>query len=315
MKKQINKAIILGGLVTASLHCLNQLFTSIGTSRKIIETKNDLFYDWRFGKIRYTKQGNGTPVLLIHNETPGSSSYEYNRLIQLLENKYEVYSIDLLGYGLSEKTDITYTNFLYVELITDFIQNIIGRKTDIIASGYSCMIAIDAAMQNERNIRKIMLINPPDLYQMNAIPSKQTRLMKWILGFPIIGTFIYHICVSDKQIENQFVSEYFFDSKKMKENDILAYVEASNIGDSNAKYTLSSFYGKYMNTNIINSLKTINHSIMIVCGEHTKNPETMIDNYKYYNASIEYEIIPNTKLLPQLEAPHYVNHLAKIFFS
>lgn len=313
LKKDINKFLLLSGLVTASIHCINRLFSSMGTSKNILETKIDKTYEWRFGKIRYTKEGTGTPILLIHNETPGSSLYEFHKISHLLANDHEVYAIDLLGYGLSEKTDITYTNFLYVELINDFIQTVIGRKTDIITSGHSAMIAIEAAMQNEKNIRKIMMINPPDLYQMNAIPSNQTKLMKWLIGCPILGTFIYHICVSETQIQNQFINDYFYDKKKIKENDILSYVEACNKGDSNAKYTLTSFYAKYMNTNIINSLKTINHSMMIIGTPECKEQKTIIDNYRYYNASIEYEEIPKTKTLAHLEAPHAVFHLAKIF--
>ena len=50
---------------------------------------------------------------------------------------HTVYTIDLLGFGRSEKPNLTYTNYLYVQLVTDFIQNIIGEKTDIIASNES----------------------------------------------------------------------------------------------------------------------------------------------------------------------------------
>ena len=34
-------------------------------------------YEWRFGKIHYTKCGKGTPLLLIHDVIPGSSDYEW----------------------------------------------------------------------------------------------------------------------------------------------------------------------------------------------------------------------------------------------
>lgn len=83
------------------------------------------------------KKGNGIPLLFIHDLTVGSSNYEYHRLINNLTEKHEVYSIDLLGYGLSDKPPITYTNNLYEQLISDFIKNVIKRKTSIVVSGES----------------------------------------------------------------------------------------------------------------------------------------------------------------------------------
>ena len=56
-------------------------------------------------------------------------------MINNLTNEHEVYTLDLLGYGLSEKPAITYTNNLFEQLVTDFIKNVIGKKTSVIASG------------------------------------------------------------------------------------------------------------------------------------------------------------------------------------
>ena len=68
--------------------------------------------------------GSGTPLLFIHDLTIGSSNYEYHRLINNLTDKHEIYSIDLLGYGLSDKPSMTYTGNIYEQLISDFIKNL-----------------------------------------------------------------------------------------------------------------------------------------------------------------------------------------------
>lgn len=109
------------------------------------------YYEWLFGKVRYTKKGNGNPLLLIHDLAPGSSSYEFSRISSELAKTNEVYILDLPGYGLSDKQNITYTNFLYVELVTDFIKNVIGKKTDVITSGDSS-IAIMACHNNPKSL-------------------------------------------------------------------------------------------------------------------------------------------------------------------
>ena len=66
------------------------------------------------------KTGSGSPVLLVHNFDVCSSMHEWNNIEAELAKTNTVYSIDLLGCGCSERPILTYTNFLYVQLINDF---------------------------------------------------------------------------------------------------------------------------------------------------------------------------------------------------
>ena len=127
-KKLATTAILLSGSSIAAMHVINRVHTSLCTSKSLLKNFENRYYEWRFGKIRYQKKGSGTPLLFIHDLTIGSSNYEYHRLINNLTEKHEIYSMDLLGYGLSDKPSMTYTNNLYEQLITDFIKNIIGKK-------------------------------------------------------------------------------------------------------------------------------------------------------------------------------------------
>lgn len=68
---------------------------------------------------------------------PGASGYEWNAVENQLATEHTVYTIDLLGCGRSEKAEITYTNFVFVQLLCDFVKNVIHEETDIIASGFS----------------------------------------------------------------------------------------------------------------------------------------------------------------------------------
>lgn len=68
-----------------------------------------------------------------------------------------------------------------------------------------------------------------------------------------------------------------------------------------------------MNMNILNELKEINNSILMIGGEKEKDIHTTIENYKYYNASIEDCYIPETKHLPQLEAPDEILEQIRMF--
>ena len=67
------------------------------------------------------------------------------------------------------------------------------------------------------------------------------------------------------------------------------------------------------NMNILYELKGINNSILMIGGEEEENIKTTIENYKYYNAAIEDVYIPETKHLPQLEAPDAVLEQINMF--
>ena len=71
-----------------------------------------------------------------------------------------IYTIDLLGCGNSDKPNLTYTNYLYVQLILDFIKDVIGEKTDVVSSGASSGILLMACSVQNDWIDKAVLVNP-----------------------------------------------------------------------------------------------------------------------------------------------------------
>lgn len=306
MNHKSKTILLLAAVTTAALHVINKMQYSLSTKNNFLSDENDFYYEWRFGKIHYTKKGKGTPVLLIHDLSVGSSEYEFKKLAGKLEKNYEVYTLDLLGYGLSDKPNMTYTNFLYVQLITEFIKNVIGKKTSIVASGDSSSIAVMTTHNDSAIINNLILINPQSLYQCNQIPSKQTKALKILIETPIIGTFLFNLLTSKGVFENTFENKYFGNSNNIEETDILTYWESAHKKGYCSKYSFASHAARYMNTNIIHALKEINNSIFILAGANKDDIETTVENYIYYNSAIETIYIKNTKQLPHLELPDEV---------
>ena len=117
----------------------------------------------KFGNIYYQKTGSGSPLLLIHDLNHYSSSMEWDKVIDTLSREHTVYTIDLLGCGKSDKPAITYTCYLYVQLLTDFIRDIIGEKTDIVATGASVSFVTAACQNIADQIGHIILVCPESI--------------------------------------------------------------------------------------------------------------------------------------------------------
>ena len=296
------------------IHIVNKLISASATLNNLLKTKNGNYYNWRFGNIYYTKQGSGSPLLLIHDLTPCSNAEEWKSVVGALSQNYTVYTLDLLGCGRSDKPQMTYANFLYVQLLTDFAKNIIGEKTDVIASGLASSFVVMTCANDPDTFGKAMLINPDSLTTLNQIPSKQTKIVKYLVELPLIGTFIYNMLTSKTNIELLFTEKYLYNPFRTDQPLLDTYFEAAHTQKGNGKYLLSSILGKYIYFNISHGLKSINNSIFVVGGEGEESIQDTFAMYTALNASVECELVPNTKHLPQLEAPEQLLGLINNFF-
>lgn len=303
LKSKLITAASLTSVTAASLTIINKMLSMSATSKELFSASQYNYYDWRLGKIAYRKSGSGNPILLVHDLNAMGSSYEWYKLIAYLNKSHTVYTVDLLGCGYSEKPDMTYTNYLYVQMLNDFIKNIIGHRTDIVSSGSSSSIAIMACLNDPELFNQLFLINPDNIEKTNQTPDKLTKLYKFLIDTPIIGTLIYNIAYSKKNIRNDFLNSYFSNPYAVRNRDINYYHESSHIGGYYAKKIYASMVGNFTNINIAKALGRINNSIIVFYGGDFKESRNTIKEYKKINPSIEEVRISKTKLLPHLELP------------
>ena len=315
MNQKAKKILFLTALAAGTIHIINRLQYAASTGKNVLAFSDNQYYEWRFGKIRYIKKGTGTPLLLLHNLTVGSSCYEFSKILNQLAKDHEVYAIDFLGFGLSDKPDITFTNYLYVQMVTDFIKNVIGKKTDITASGDAFAVAVMVCHNDSETVRKLIGINPQSLFQLNQIPSRQTKILKLLLDTPVLGTFLYNMQTGRTAFQKLFEESYFYNPYKIEEKDILSYMEASHTTDYHSKHSYASYVGRYTNINILHALKEINNSIYLISGKEKADIDTIIENYVYYNGAIETTFIEKTKQLPHLERPEETLSAIQLFLN
>lgn len=312
-KNKLLTLLVLSASAAAATAVINKCIKLSATSKNLLSDTKAHCYKWRFGNIHYTKTGTGKPLLLIHHLSEHGSGYEWNQMIQNLKEQYTVYAIDLLGCGRSEKPDLTYTNYLYVQMISDFIKSEIGHRTNVIATGSSSALAVMACNNAPELFDQIMLINPDSLLLCSQIPNKHSKVYKFILDLPIIGTLLYHIATSKQAIKEEFSTHYFSNPYSVKNSLIDIYYESAHLGES-PKSLYASVTCNYAKCNIVNSLKKIDNSIYIVGGEDMENIDDMIREYQRYNPAIESSLIANSKFLPQLENPTELLRTIQMFF-
>lgn len=315
MKKQVRNLLLLTTLTGISIYGINKTISISSTMKNLLKTDKGKFFNWRYGNIFYYKQGKGSPILLIHDLNPSSSAFEWNRIAKHLAKHHTVYTLDLLGCGRSDKPNLTYSNFLYVQLINDFIKNIIGNKADVIATGDSSSFTLMACNMDSEYFKNIVIINPSDLSDLCKTPNKRKNALKFFIDLPIIGTLVYNLVYLEQNIRKSFYKDYYFKEYMVPTKVLDHYYEAAHLERSHGKYLLSSIKANYTNINIVHALKKINNSIYLIGSKEKEGNKEIIDQYISINPSIEASFLSGSKYLPQLEIPNNLLEVLNLYLE
>lgn len=291
--------LVITGLAINTFN--NKLF-SISKDKLRKKELDRRVYNWKFGPISYKVMGAGKPVLMIHDTFSGSSSVEFDRILQQISKKYQVYAIDLLGYGFSERANITYTAYLYIQLINDFIKEVVAENgISVITSGNSNIYGLLAAQQESDLIRKCIMINPIDLRISAMNPTTRDNTVKYLLELPFLGTTLYNLVHSRLNFMQLFSNLHNRSSMKFY---IDQFYHNAHYNDSSARYAFASYISNYMNIDIREGLKASNISLYIISGEGREVSVDLIhEQYTSYNPSVECAVIKNASDFPHLENP------------
>ncbi len=315
MNKHLRNALIAGAATVGAMAVANKTISLLAEQKDSLPVGTGSYYQWRHGAIYYTKTGHGSPLLLVHDLNESSSAYEWSKVIAKLSRKYTVYAPDLLGCGRSDKPNLTYTNYMYVQLINEFIRKVIGSKTSVVATGDSFSFLVMACNMEPANFEKLIGVSPCDLFAMTQTPGKRKNVLKYVIDSPVIGTSLYHIETCRPRIAAQTGNHYFSKKQPNSEAVVDAYYKAAKNQDGRGKYLLASLRSSYTNINIIPAIQKIDNSICLIGGRCDPLASDIIEEYKTYNPSIEDAYIANTNHLPQLEAPEKFVELLSILLG
>ena len=309
MKNRTKCLLTVTAATLAGIYAYNKVVEDTATKRNLLKEEHGSFYNWKEGAIFYTKIGSGSPVLLVHDINAASSSEEWIKVTKRLAKKHTVYAMDLIGCGRSDKPAIKYTNFLYVQLISSFVQDIIKEKTDVVATNISATSVILANQLNKDLFNKIILINPASMMEMAMIPDQFSKVRQAIIQLPIIGTFIYNLRMNPVRMDLRFKTKYY--SKPQLVSDKLKdiYYESAHLDHSNGKFLYASLISKYVNMNIKHAVKKIDKPVYIIGSRNLKGNVSTLDLYHKMNTQFEITHISNGNLYPQMEVPEKVSSI------
>ncbi len=314
--KKSNKLVSLVCLTAAAtgvIHAMNKIISYLSDQMGFLADPQGLRYNWKFGNIYYTKQGSGKPLLLIHDLQSYSSDMEWKELAASYAKDRTVYTMDLLGCGRSDKPAITYTGYLYVQLLTDFIRDVIGEPVDVITSGDSCALATMTCMNDSSLFGKLIFLSPVSIGKCQAGPTHRQKLVKALFDFPIIGTMLYNICHSERILDEQIKKRYFSRPYMVSSALMKSYYQAAHSHNSAGRFLFGSLKAHYTSVALANAIRSIDNSMTVIYGRDSADGLRIAEEYRRLNPIIEIQGIVNAKNLPQLEQPKAVFRATQIY--
>ncbi len=300
----LKKLVLFSCFTGGSMVMLNRWISRNANRKNLLKKGASYNYPWIHGDIYYTKIGNGPKnILLLHDAASHSSSYEWKQVAERLSDEYTVYALDLLGCGCSDKPAMTYTNFLYVQLIDSFIKDVIGGPAEIAAVGLSSSFAVMASAFNRENISKIYMVNPWSLKKLAAAPDYTSRLLGILMAVPVLGTSLYNAINCRSNLEYLLDEKSFYNPFKVRDRMIDAGYEAAHRDDGAGRYLLASLDGRYLNWNINKAVSQSRVPMTLIFGEKAPSADKIAKAYQKLNDQITVQSVENTKMYPHMEEP------------
>ena len=199
--KLLTVGLVAGGALGA-LAVTNKIFEARAGVLDTALPGEEGRFAWKYGDVFYKVKGNrdARPLLFIHGFGPGMSSDEWRKNFETLAEQFRVYAIDLLGYGMSDRPVIDYTAETYVDLIGDFIREVIDKPTLVVAHGLACAYVIAGAYRRPQLFERLVLVTPPAIMLQETAPGPIKAVQKFVLRAPIIGRFIYNLLTTRSAI-------------------------------------------------------------------------------------------------------------------
>lgn len=104
-------------------------------------------------------------VLFLHGGGLDSAMMSWKEVMERMDGKYDLYAVDMLGYGASDKPDITYTIPLYTEMLHHVLGQLNIARTSLVGLSMGGGICLSFALKYPQLVESLTLVDSLGLYE------------------------------------------------------------------------------------------------------------------------------------------------------
>ncbi len=245
----------------------------------------------------------GTAVLLLHGLGGCKENWRCN--ISSLAGSHQVYAVDLVGFGLTDKPLATYSLPYFTQFIHDLMDALNIARASLIGNSLGAGIALNYVLHHPDRVNKLVLVDSGGL-------GKACHPMLRLMTLPILGELLKR---PGRQGARQVGQLCFHNPQLIAEEDVelhyqrslLPGAQAALLSTARALIDLGGARDSVVRP-IVDGLHTIAAPTLIIWGKEDRVLPVS-------HAQVAKEHIPNAQILvfeqcghtPQMECPDKFN--------
>ncbi|MFN4777365.1 MAG: alpha/beta fold hydrolase [Pseudanabaena sp.] len=277
------------------------------------------YWLWREQKIYFVKAGNNPqrpPLLLVHGF--GASTDHWRKNISELSQDFEVYAIDLLGFGRSQKPAWQYSGNLWRDQLHDFITEKIQRSTVIAGNSLGGYSSLCVAADYPQSVAAVILLNSAGPFtDTNPLGAKKVNPIQKTIA-PALQTFLR------QPWANQLLFNFVRQKSRIRSTLKKVYLDQSAVTDQlvediyrpscdqGAAQVFASVFSTPQGKKVDELLGTMTCPLMTIWGEGDPwmNSRARSAKFREFYPSLTEHFI-NAGHCPHDESPQIVNKLIR----
>ncbi|MGK7928162.1 MAG: alpha/beta fold hydrolase [Spirulina sp.] len=231
------------------------------------------YWQWRGHSLYYVKAGekrnNRPPLLLIHGF--GASTDHWRKNILELQEDFEVWAIDLLGFGRSTKANIQYSGDLWRDQLHDFITEIIGKPVVLVGNSLGGYASLCVAAQRPQSAAGLILLNSAGPFsetgnavKKNPLQTAIAKTMRFIFLQPW-GCFLLFQYLRRPQIIRRTLEKVYLDKSAVTDR-LVEEIYAPSCDPGALQVFASVFKSPQGEKNDV-LLSQLQHPLLMIWGE------------------------------------------------
>ncbi len=179
-------------------------------SYEVQSARDEEYVEIEGAMVRYRVTGGGPPILLVHGWL--SSSRIWEPLVERLAQRFTVYSLDLIGFGDSDKPLSGYGIRHGSRLLHAFCAHFGLRGVTVIGHDIGGNMAFKLATDHPEMVGRIVLVAAPADGDQIDLPT-----LLWLATLPVVGPIFYALGQRVRWIRAAWMKPFVADSSSLSE--------------------------------------------------------------------------------------------------
>jgi pimeloyl-ACP methyl ester carboxylesterase len=275
------------------------------TTREVGSARDTEYLELEGSWIRYRVIGGGPPVVLVHGWL--SSSRIWEQLAARLARRFTVYTLDLSGFGESDKPISGYGVRYGSRLLYAFCAYFGLTRAAIVGHDLGGAMAVKLAADHPDVVGRIVLVATPANEDQIDLPT-----LLWLTTLPVIGPVYYTLGRFLRPLRRSWMRPFVLDPKDLTEEVV---DDAGKPTPAALAKTLSMMRREITQGRLVRQAGIIKVPILVVAGEEDQivDPQAVDDWARTLPAEVA--LMDECGHLPMLERPGEFNARVLAFLT